>query len=177
MENFNKIVFFDTETTGLRVPYIISLAYIVYQDRKRVGGDYIICNPDYPIDPGASKVNGFYNKQLLNYPLFDKLWKEIKGDFEDALWVGHNVSYDEKALLMSLKRYGLEVPNHRLCCTCDNAKKLIPKTRIKNYKLDTLCDYFDIHFENHHTATFDTVACLKIFNELVKLSDGNLIIK
>lgn len=175
--NFNKLVFFDTETTGLKMPYIISIAYIIYIDGKLQKSRYIICNPDYPIDPGASKVNGFYNKDLKDKPLFIDFWEEIYEDFKDAIWVGHNVNYDKKAMIKTCERYNLELPDYKICCTYRNAKKLIDSQNVKNYKLNTLCDYFNIEFHNHHTASFDTVACLKIYNELVKISKGNLIIE
>ena len=28
--NYDKLVFFDTETTGFKPPYIISIAYVAY---------------------------------------------------------------------------------------------------------------------------------------------------
>ena len=47
--NYNKLVFFDTETVDINPNYIISLAYIAYENGKRVDKGMIICNPNYPI--------------------------------------------------------------------------------------------------------------------------------
>lgn len=57
--NYNKLCFFDTETVGLRPNYIISMAFIVFENGKKIADDMIVCNPDYPISPEASKTNGF----------------------------------------------------------------------------------------------------------------------
>lgn len=175
--NYNKIVFFDTETVGLRPNYIVSIAYIAYINGKREKAGYLICNPDYPIGVQASKVNGFTNKDVEDEPLFYDRWSEIRAYFEDAIWIGHNVKFDESAIVLECKRYNIPIPKHWTLCTCDNAKQLISKKEVENHKLNTLCDYFGIEFHNHHTASFDTVACMKIYNKLVELSGGNLIVK
>lgn len=175
--NYNKIVVLDTETIGFRPPYIISIALIVFQDKKRIDSKYLICNPDYPISPSASEINGFKNEDLLDKPLFPEIWEEIKDYLKDSIWVAHNAKFDESAIIQTCNRYGLIVPEHWVCCTVENAKNLIPKSTVQNYKLNTLCDYFNIELKNHHTASFDTLACFKIFNELIKLSNGNLKVK
>ena len=46
--------------------------------------------------------------------------------------------------------------------------------QVINYKLGTLCEFFNIKLSNWHHADADTEACMKVFNELVKLSNGNL---
>ena len=80
--NYNKLCFFDTETVGLKPNYIVSLAYIVYEDGKKIADDMIICNPDYPISEDASKTNGFTNEMVKDYPLFSKQWKKISKYFK-----------------------------------------------------------------------------------------------
>lgn len=171
-----RYCFLDTETTGLKNPRTISIALYVYDDNKRIFKGYYICNPQAPIEPSASQVNGFYKEDVQDKPNFDKIWEEIAPYMENSLWVGHNVSYDNRVIMEDLKRYNIPIPKHSTLCTCENAKKIIPKTEIKDYKLDTLCNYFNIDFTNHHTATFDATACMKIYNKLVKLN-GNLVTK
>lgn len=175
--NFNKLVFFDTETTGFKPPYIISIAMIAYENGKRTCAKYLVCNPDYPITYGASKVNGFTNESVQDLEEFPAIWGEISYYFENAIWIGHNVNFDQRALSISLSRYNGVIPKHWTCDTVENAKALIPSTEVNNYKLNTLCDYFGISLENHHQASDDTIACLRIYNKLVELSNGNLIIR
>ena len=70
---YSKLLFFDTETVAISPKYIISIAYILYENGKRKDYGYVICNPDYPISPGASRVNGFTNENVANKPLFNEI--------------------------------------------------------------------------------------------------------
>lgn len=176
--NYNKLVFFDTETTSISPNYIVTLAYIAVENNKVVKRGMITCNPDYPISPQASAVNGLTNKMVADKPYFDEAWKDIQEYFENAILIAHNSNFDCKALRLEFKRYGLEFPKHWECDTLANAKRLIPKGETKNYKLATLCDYFGIDLgDAYHIADFDTEALLRVFNKLVKISNGNLEVK
>lgn len=175
--NYNKLCFFDTETVGLRPNYIISMAFIVFENGKKIADDMIICNPDYPISPEASKTNGFTDEQVKDYPKFDKQWEKIKDYFDNAILIAHNSSFDVKAINLEFKRYDIEPPKYWVCDTLSNARKIIPKGDVPNYKLGTLCDYFNITLKNWHTADADTKACMRIYNKLVELSDGELDVK
>ena len=44
--NYNKLVFFDTETTSISPNYIVTLAYIAVENNKIVKRGMITCNPD-----------------------------------------------------------------------------------------------------------------------------------
>lgn len=176
--NYNKIVIRDTETTGFRENRIVSIAILVYEDGKKIADKYILVNPKAEIEAGASKVNGITYDTIKNCPTFDKVWDEIKKYMTDSVWVFHNAKYDtDKVIYPELYRYGIEIPNHWVCCTLENAKELIPKSEVPNYKLGTLLEHFRHKLENAHSADCDTWGCMKLYNELVKLSDGHLIVK
>lgn len=176
--NYNKLVFFDTETVGLNPNHPISLAYIAYQNGKRVAQDCIIMNPEYPISPEASKVNGFTDEYVKQFPTFKEVWPDIKKYFEDSIWIGHNVLFDKRSLYTEFRRYEIDIPESFYTCdTLENAKKLISKEDVPNYKLGTLCEFLGIKLENAHQADADTEGAMRLFNKLVKLSNGNLIIK
>ncbi len=175
--NYNKLCFFDTETVGLKPNYIVSLAYIAYENGKKIAKDMIICNPDYPISEQASKTNGFTNEMVKDYPLFSEQWKKISKYFDNAILIGHNCPFDVSALKIEAKRYGIVLPNFWSCDTLANAKRLIPKGVTANYRLGTLCDYFGIVLKDWHQADSDTLAALRLYNKLIEISDGNLIVK
>lgn len=176
--NYRKLVIGDTETTGFKENRIVSLAILVYENGKKIADKYILVNPKTKIEDSASKVNGITYDTIKDCPTFDKVWEEIKGYMTDSIWIFHNAKYDaNKVIYPELQRYGLEIPNHLLCCTLENAKSLIPKSEVLNYKLGTLLEYFGYKLENAHSADADTWGCMKLYNQLVKLSDGNLIVK
>lgn len=174
--NYNKLVFFDTETVGFKPPYIISMALVCYENGKRIASKYEICNPDWDIPEAVSKVNGFTNENVQGYGEFPDIWGEVMYYFEDSIWVAHHVNFDEKSLSLTLKRYDIPIPKHWTCDTLENAKKWIPKIEVKNYKLGTLCEYFGIELKDWHSANADTLACLRIYNKLIGVSQGNMII-
>lgn len=174
--NYNRLFIADTETTRFLENRIVSLAYIYCENGKRIAQDYILVNPQAKIEEGASKVNGITYDKIKNCPTFDKVWESISAYMTNSVWVFHNSNYDElKVIIPELKRYNIPVPSHRVCCTLENAKLLIPKKEVKNYKLGTLCEYFGIDLgDRFHEADFDTEACARIFNRLIRISNGNL---
>lgn len=169
--DYSKLLFFDTETVAISPKYIISIAYILYENGKRKDYGYVICNPDYPISPGASRVNGFTNENVANKPLFNEIWPDIKEYFEDSVWIGHNSKFDEDALALEFSRYNIEMPHHYSLDTYAIAKKMLKKPmEVENHKLMTLCKHFGHNFDGYHQASVDTVACQKIYNDLIKLN-------
>lgn len=174
---YDRIVFFDTETVGINPNYIISLAYRYYERGKKPVIGEIRCNPDYEINPEASKVNGFTNELVANWPYFNQEWEKIKPYFEGSLHIGHNIQFDESALMLEFNRYGIEYPEHFELDTLKIARKMIPKSETGNYKLITLCNYFGIidmndesSKEKFHAADFDIWATDKVFRKLRELN-------
>lgn len=93
------------------------------------------------------------------------MWEEIKDYMTDSVWIFHNAKYDaNKVIYPELKRYHIPIPNHAVCCTLENAKRLIPKTEVANYKLGTLLEHFGYTLENAHSADADTWGCMKLYN-------------
>lgn len=177
MNDYSKITVFDFETCGLRHPiFAVSLGFIYYENFKKIKSEYILINPEHSIGEQAYNVHGISMAMVKNKPNFKEVWRTIKPYFSpDVILAGHNVSYDIGVLKDNLEYYGLEYHGEmKSLCTYENAKKLIPKNNIKNYKLDTLCDYFGITLDNHHNAFADVVACRDVLNKLLKISNGNL---
>lgn len=171
-KDFSRLVFYDTETVGLNPNYIISIAYMFFENGKKVKTGYVVCNPDYPISEEASRVNGFTNESVADKPLFDAVWPEIAEYFKDSVWIGHNSSFDQKAMRLEFKRYGIIEPHHFNLDTCAIARKMLKKPyEVENHKLGTLCKHFGLEFEGYHQAHVDTWACQKIFNKLMKINE------
>lgn len=178
--NYNRLLFLDFETTSLKNPGIVSLGFIFYENGKRIHTDYMIINPEKEIEYGAYKIHGITQEEAEQFYPFPEVWKNIKKYFENSIIISHNNSFDYKRVLLSnLKRYNIEIPQMWALCTLENAKALISKSEIENYKLNTLCDYLNIKFDEnkHHGADYDTAPLPKIYNRLLKLSKGNLIIR
>lgn len=170
-EALNKVTILDFETTGLKNSYAVSLALIRIEDNRIKCARYYLINPKQEIEYGAYKVHGISQSDVEDKPTFDKIWNEISPYISGQILVGHNINFDAGTMIREIKRYGLVCKPFKTVCTYLNAKKFISKENIKNYKLDTVCDYFGINMGTHHDARDDTDACRLIFNKLIKLGD------
>ena len=133
--NVNLLIF-DTETcntkTGIGAENaIVSISAYLYNTKSRKVIDtsfsYEVFNPLMPIDLGASRVNGFYNSMVKNYPKFstkiDKLTELIN---RADILIAHNVAFDLSLLLNEYIRAGKKMPSKRAFCTMRGLKLCVP---------------------------------------------------
>lgn len=170
---FDKVVFYDTETTGLPPQnYIVTLAYIYYERGKQPIVGQIKCNPDYPINPNASKVNGITNEMVKDCPLFVEEWAKIEPYFRDSVWIGYNSDrFDQQAMRLEFYRYGCKEPHHYNLDVIKMARAMVKKGTTENYKLQTMCKYFGIEGKNYHTSDFDTWGTKELYFKLKQLNE------
>ena len=91
-----KVIYFDTETTGLTPGKICQLSYVI-EDGERVQGKNMFFAVPF-VEPSAQQVHGFSVEKLATLSggqrFCDRL-DEIAFDFSTAdLIVGHNVKFD-----------------------------------------------------------------------------------
>ena len=118
-----KILFYDTETTGLPLfkessahpgqPHIVQIAALLVEDTSReyIAGLNLTIRPDgWVIPPEASAVHGITMERAKEEGLPEKdvverfleLWRESE------LRVGHNEGFDARILRIALKRFFTE---------------------------------------------------------------------
>jgi exodeoxyribonuclease X len=158
----NKVIILDCETTGLVEPMPVEIAYFKVDDctlnkESRISDNFALeClsnvgyflqrfKPTKPIDPGASKVNGIYMKDLIDKPCITT----FKFPSETEYMIGHNIGFDHRAL---------GKPDVKLICTKELAQLVI--TGQKNNKLVTLIEhlypeYSEELLKTAHTALQD----------------------
>lgn len=177
-----KLLFFDTETTGIKPGSICQLSYITVDTSTKpqiTEGKNYFFTVDY-VEPSAEEVHGFSVEKLYelsNGMYFDDLVEEFYNDFREADFViGHNVSFDIKFLKHELIPMGEEFQPKNTFCTMNYYRtvcRLIkPNGDLKNPKLSELVKFLNISddtiastanklFEgsgNYHDARFDTTA-------------------
>ena len=132
---------------------------------------YSLVNPERPILPENTAIHHLTDEMVKNSPTFDEVWKDIRRYFVDSIIVAHSAaSADLFFLRSSARRYDIELPEISYICTCNMARKILPK--LPNPRLDTLCGYFSIPLE-HHNALSDTYGCFHLFHKLSGLAAGN----
>ena len=132
-------------------------------------------DPEDGFSEHTVKVHGITASRVQGSPNFEAVWPNIEKYFTNAIVVGHNVAgADLDALVKTLSRYNLDIPQLYYLCTLDLAQHYIPAFAVKNYKLTTLCEYFGIDRGNAHNAIDDSKACAELLKAIVKTYDVKL---
>ncbi|HPN37058.1 MAG TPA: ATP-dependent helicase [Melioribacteraceae bacterium] len=170
--NSGRLIFFDTETSGLDTfnDDIIQISAI-----EVINGEicskfnvYIETNKDLT---ESSKINNISNNFLKKnaVPASEGLMlfnNFVKGD----PLVAHNLNFDKSVLINNLKRNNLfNEFNFPLIWfdTIEIIKRILPK--LHSYKLSYLIEFLKIDAENTHNAIDDIEATVKVIFTLKKL--------
>ncbi len=163
-----KIVFLDTETTGIEATdFLCQLAYKT--STASDGASETFCElykPEIKISIEASSVTHITNKMVADRPSFKESpeYKKIKNMLEsdDTIMVAHNAKFD----IGMLKKENIN-PLHTIC-TLRVARYLDKEHKIPQHKLQYLRYYLEIEIEAAaHDALGDVLVLEKLFERLV----------
>lgn len=179
------VIYFDTETTGLKPGRIIQLSYIIDDGFSFKGKNFFFAVDYIPIE--STMIHGFTVEKIYSLSggkTFDDFADEIYNDFSSAkLIVGHNVTFDIGFLTAEFERLGKRFDYKN---ALDTMKYFTPVIKLlrrsgggyKYPKLSETTDYFrlteaDVAAETRyvfnlsdvgfHDARFDTTAVMLIF--------------
>ncbi|MBZ9686203.1 3'-5' exonuclease [Clostridium estertheticum] len=187
-----KMIFFDTETTGIRPGNICQLSYILvdtsYKPIKTIGKNTFF-TVDY-VEPSAEDVHGFSVDALFDLSdgkTFEDSYEDFIDDFINAdILIGHNVNFDIKFLTHELNNCGHAlIPNHIFCTMKyykDICKLYSVRGGYKNPKLSEAIKFLKLNENeinlksneyfgdtaNFHDARFDTTATYLLVTEGIK---------
>lgn len=179
------LVVVDTETTGVKPGGndIIEVSAIKY------GPDFVpiscftaLCKPRKPIPAEATEVNHITDEMVADAPPFALIASAFSEYIAGCNMVGHNLPFDLRFLYIS----GVELPpKAKYYDTLDLAKKVLTKYGGKkynhktgeyeevedwdvyDYKLDTLCEYYDVYRSGAHRSLSDSYATGLLFKNLI----------
>lgn len=175
-ENISKLEFpswletiavFDTETTGLnlREDRIVtaSIQRLSSNGVVRDGGKDWVINPGIPIPEIASKVHGYYDKDVKDSPSSDiaipEILETINACFAEGIPVlAYNAAYDFTILHYEAKRYGLHPVEFGVVIDPLVIDKTIDKYRKGKRTLAAAAERYNISLDNAHTAKDDAIA-------------------
>lgn len=161
--NKTKLIFLDTETTGIdEKDFLCQLAYKT--------DDEIFCElfkPEIKISIEASSVTHISNKMVADKPSFKESphYKKIKTMLEDkdSIMIAHNAKFD----LSMIKKEDI-IPTNTIC-TLRVARALDKEHKIPQHKLQYLRYYLDIEVEAQaHDALGDVLVLEKLFARLLE---------
>lgn len=158
------LFFLDTETTGLKAPRLLQLAF--FSDTGETFNR--MYKPPVPIEIEAMEVNHVTEKMVADKPSFNVDAQEVRVLLGQGHVVAHNAEFDLRVL---------EAENifiHDWICTKKIAKHLWPQ--LKAHRLQYLRYHLGIEVEaGAHEAMADVkvlqavfAACLKEWNEQYK---------
>jgi len=174
------VLVFDTEATDLVPGQICQLSYLL-ADGESVTGKNLFFEVD-DMSEGALEVHGLtldMLRALSGGTRFEDVAQEVFDVFASAkIWVGHNVSADDKYLRVEMERCGLKLPKKNTFCTMNyftsdlNLARKVNIGRPKPPKLTELAQHFGLTEEfvaekaaewfggggALHDARFDTAA-------------------
>lgn len=191
IDKFLPLVVIDVETTGLRAAQcdIIEFSAIKYETDLNTPSSCLttLLKSKKPIPEEASKKNNITDEMIADKPYFYQIKDSVNKYIEGCTIVGHNVLFDLKFLYVN----GIVLSDKiKYLDTLEIAQKTLKKKSYKyysdkdlykdyddmqkdwyaveNYKLDTLCDHYNIIRDNAHRSLSDCLATAKLLNELIE---------
>lgn len=179
----NDLLVLDTETSG-KVPgrhQLLEVGAIRTDARGHVLAEYtakIPLDPSRPYEDEALRVNGYRDRVargdwLDAVPLATALDGMLYMLAHCPALVAHYASFDRSVIDAACAECGIDAPVYRTTFdTCIMARRILQKTgRIRDAKLDTVCDYYGISNTGNHAALIDARRCLAAYR---KLSAGDV---
>ena len=161
MNTTNKIIFFDTETTGnTDKDFICQIAYKTEDETFNE-----LYKPNVKIPPEASAVHHISNKMVADKKPFKESenYSKLKKLFENenSVAVAHNAIFDMTMLAKE------EITPAKFICTLRVARHLDPEGKIERYNLQYLRYLLEIEIEAQaHDALGDVLVLEQLFERL-----------
>lgn len=122
-----KVMYFDTETTGLRLPesagirkqpYIIDIGAVIVENGELIEKYSSLVRPPVPIPDEITSLTGIADKTVQDAPDFRSVWEIFGPKFESADFVvAHNAMFDIGMLRTETARIGAELKVPQVICT------------------------------------------------------------
>ena len=172
----SKIVFFDTETTGLRAEYgdrIIELGGVACDQSLNIVGEYRhLLDPDgREISAEGTKIHKLTIQDLQGKPKFSDIVDEFLEFIADSKLLMHNAKFDVDMINAELERCNKNKLQHYVHSIVDTLSlKNQWQVPISSNSLDALCKHFNIdlgvRIKEGHSAVLDSKLLLQVYKEM-----------
>lgn len=162
MDDFKKLVFVDTETTGgnFQNDRIIDIGLIRVVDGKIEKKLETLIDPGQPVPEFICQMTGIRMEELNKAPTFRQVAGEIEEMLEGAIFVAHNSKFDYGLVRSEFSRLGKKLKMKQLC-TVKLSRALQP-AEIK-HNLDAVIQRYSLVCESRHRAMPDAQAIHDFF--------------
>lgn len=161
-----KLVFIDTETTGLSVSHdrIIEIGIVRVENNEVVAEYESLINPESYLSPFITSITNITEGDLAKAPTFYAIKKDIYDLLKDAVFVAHNVRFDYGFLRNEFRRVDMKFTAKHFC-TAKLSRSLFPQHH--HHNLDSIIERFGFSCERRHRA-FDDAKVLWAFYQTLQ---------
>ncbi len=161
-----RIVVCDLETTGLDPKFdkIIEVGLVSLEMGEVTGKFQTLINPGRSLPLKVKRLTGLDDSDLVQAPDIDALLPQILDFIGESPIAGHNVQFD-LGFLASAR--GVPFANNSYD-TLELARLVAPFAA--SYRLESLCNEFDINLRASHRALDDALATARLLVLMLKLA-------
>lgn len=165
-KNIKSFLSIDFETANPNRVSACALGLVKVVDGEIVSERSYLIKPVGGYSRFNTAVHGITEEKTRDAPTFDKIFDELKDDFERFPVVSYT-AFDQSVLVSLIDYYNIHLDGDVMFVDVyDIAKNLVPG--LPNYKLPTVAYHLQIPYATHHDAACDAAQCAKIY---LKLSD------
>ena len=165
MENFENMIVFDIETTGIDPinNKIIEIGALKIKDGEISDVFHELIDPEIDIPYFITNITGITNKMVENKSKIKEVLERFI-DFCDSEYImGHNILFDYKFIKINASKYNMKFEKQGYD-TLPMARKLLK--HLPSKKLTALCEHYNIIHERAHRADDDAKVTYELFLKL-----------
>jgi DNA polymerase-3 subunit epsilon len=156
------VVAIDLETTGLSplVDRIIEVGALKVTPLETSLFQTLV-NPEIPIPQHTIDIHHITDDMVKDAPLLNDILNDLREFVGDLPIIAHNAKFDLGFIVLGMQKSNVVLANNEIYCSCKLARHT--HMEMSNHKLATLVKELNIPLLNHHRATDDAFASLKVF--------------
>lgn len=165
-KDISNFIVLDVETTGLhaRNDNIIEISAVKFIDGEATEYMSTLINPRKEIPVEATLINNITNEMVKDSPIISNVVDSFSSFIKGYNIVGYNLEFDLNFLFVNnLDLFSEKRKFYDLLPIC---RKHISKDYIYNYKLNTVCEYYNIFRDDAHRSTSDALATGLLFVDI-----------
>lgn len=162
LENKDKYIILDTETTGIESnDQIIELSIIDLDGNILFDS---LFKPSIEVSRNAESVHGLSNKILSNAPIWSEKWEEIKFILKDKIALIYNSPFDYNLIKQTCDAFNVEFVDFNVECLMRLYSDYIDSKRWVSLQRAYESEVGDI--TQSHRALGDCKMCLELINSI-----------
>ena len=161
----DEMVVFDLETTSLsnRTGKIIEIGAVKIKAGEVIDVFNTFVDPEEAITEQTTSLTSITNEMVAGAPKENEAVKSFLDFAGDRMLIAHNAGFDVGFMRVACERCGYPFTNTYLD-TVGLSRYL--NSELKNHKLDTIANYYELGDFHHHRASDDAEILARIFFEM-----------